>query len=127
VIFGRLGQDTLSGGAGKDAFVFDTAPHRTLNVDRITDFASKDDSIYLDNKIFKALGSKGSLEKPVKLKAKMFWKGAKAHDANDRVIYNPKSGALYYDADGSGNKAAVKIAVLSAKLKGFGYKDFLII
>ena len=127
VIFGRQGQDTLSGGAGKDAFVFDTAPHKTLNVDRITDFAPKDDSIYLDNKVFKALGSKGSLENPVTLKAKMFWKGTKAHDASDRVIYNPKSGALYYDADGSGNKAAVKIAVLSAKLKGFSYKDFLII
>jgi Ca2+-binding RTX toxin-like protein len=126
VIFGRPGQDTLIGGEGRDAFVFDTKPHRTLNVDRITDFAPQDDSIYLDNKVFKALGSKGSLENPAKLKTKMFWKGAKAHDASDRVIYNPKNGALSYDVDGNGGKAAVKIAVLSSKLK-ISYQDFMVI
>ncbi|MGO4574122.1 hypothetical protein [Microvirga sp. 2TAF3] len=127
-IFGRLGNDVLIGGKGKDALVFDTKPHARMNVDRIMDFNVKDDAIYLDNKIFKALGSKGTLAKPAKLNPKMFWKGTSAHDADDRVIYNPKTGALYYDADGTGASAAVKIAVLlPKKLKTISYHDFFVI
>jgi serralysin len=57
----------------------------------------------------------------------MFWKGAKAHDADDRVIYDPASGALFYDADGTGKAAAVKIAVLSKNLKAMSFRDFLVI
>lgn len=126
-LFGRLGNDTLTGGTGKDVFVFDTKPHAQRNVDRIVDFNAKDDSLYLDNKVFKALGAKGGLSKPAKLNAKKFWKGAKAHDADDRLIYNPKNGALFYDADGNGKAVAIKIAVLSKGLKTMSYKDFLVI
>jgi serralysin len=127
LIFGRLGSDVLIGGKGRDTFVFDTKPNARTNLDRVKDFSVKDDSIYLDNAIFKALGKKGMLAKPAKLQAKMFWKGAKAHDADDRVIYNPKTGALYYDADGTGSKSAVKIAALSKNLKIMSYKDFFVV
>jgi serralysin len=127
LIFGRLGSDVLIGGKGRDAFIFDTKPNARINLDRVKDFSVKNDSIYLDNAIFKALGKKGTFAKPAKLQAKMFWKGAKAHDADDRVIYNPNTGALYYDADGTGSKAAVKIAALPKNLKAMSYKDFFVI
>jgi hypothetical protein len=57
----------------------------------------------------------------------MFWKGAKAHDANDRIVYNPKNGALFYDPDGTGAGTAVKIAVLPKKLKTISHKDFFVV
>ncbi|MBF9232319.1 hypothetical protein [Microvirga alba] len=127
MLFGKQGNDTLQGGAGKDLFVFDTTPHKKINIDRIIDFQAKDDAIYLDNAVFKALGKKGSLAKPQKLSAKMFWKGSEAHDADDRVIYDPGSGALYYDADGNGAAEAIKMALLSKKLKMMMNKNFFVV
>ncbi|WP_112663209.1 PD40 domain-containing protein [Microvirga flavescens] len=117
-IYGGLGKDVLTGGTGKDYFVFDTAVAKTknANIDTITDFSVRDDTIWLENAIFRALGKKGSLKKPAKLDASMFWSGSSAHDADDRIIYNKKTGALYYDADGTGAKAAIKIAILKKNL-----------
>ncbi|QRM33119.1 putative Ig domain-containing protein [Microvirga sp. VF16] len=126
VLSGKLGNDSLYGGRDKDAFVFDTKANKTTNVDRIVDFNVSDDSVWLDNVVFKALGSKGTLTKPAQLSAKMFWSGTKAHDKDDRVIYDKKSGALYYDVDGTGSAAQVKIATLSKNLK-MTYKDFFVI
>jgi len=37
--------DALTGGAGNDVFVFNTAPNSTMNLDRITDFSARDDTI----------------------------------------------------------------------------------
>jgi len=126
-LFGRPGGDVLIGGEGRDLFVFDSKPNKRTNVDKIVDFSVRDDTMALDNRYFKALGRKGSLTKPGKLNLKFLWKGAKAHDANDHVIYNPKNGALYYDADGTGKVAAVKIGVLAKGLKTMSYKDFFVI
>jgi Ca2+-binding RTX toxin-like protein len=126
VLYGRDSHDRLSGGGGKDVFVFDIKPSARTNVDRIDDFRVKDDSLYLDNKVFKKLGLKGSLDHPSKLNSKMFWKGPMAHDGDDRVIYNTKTGVLSYDPDGTGKSAAVKIAVLSKKL-ALSAKDFFVI
>jgi serralysin len=110
--------DTLTGGAGRDTFLFDTAPGKT-NVDRIMDFKPREDHIQLDDGIFRKVGKVGVLKKGA------FWTGDKAHDRDDRIIYNKKTGALYYDADGNGNGAAVKFAELSKKL-ALKHADFLI-
>ncbi|MBM6580171.1 hypothetical protein ILT44_08260 [Microvirga sp. BT689] len=114
---GGLGQDTLIGGAGYDYFGFDTRPSGS-NIDVIDDFSVKYDSIALSKKIFKiSANSKGYIS------SSAFWTGSSAHDSNDRLIYDNNTGALYYDADGTGPKAAVQFAQLDANLK-LTYKDF---
>ena len=63
------------------------------------------DRLYLDHTIFGALSS-GALA------AGAFKVGAVATDADDRIIYDSATGALYYDADGNGSGAAVQFAVV---------------
>ena len=60
-----------------------------------------------------APGSPGS---PRVLGASHFFVGAAAQDADDFVLYNPATGALSYDADGSGSGAAVTFAQVTAGL-----------
>ncbi|WP_281024001.1 calcium-binding protein [Microvirga flavescens] len=138
-ILGGSGSDTLYGGAGKDVltgdtagsdrgadvFVFNTRPNKRTNVDKITDFNVRDDSIFLENAIFN-VGKKGRPTKPVQLSKDMFNLGSAAQDDTDRILYNKKSGKLYYDPDGTGAKPAVLIAVLKKNLK-MTYKDFYVI
>ena len=125
-IHGGLGADMLTGGTGRDIFVFDTNPKVKRNADKITDYNVKDDSIYLENKYFKALGKKGTLKKPAKMASKVFYSGTKAHDKDDHVIYDKKKGVLYYDDDGIGSHKAIVIATLKKGLK-MTYHDFFVI
>jgi Ca2+-binding RTX toxin-like protein len=111
--FSGAGNDVLSGGNGRDVFVFDTKP-RKGNVKKLTDFSTRDDAIYLDDKAFKAkvfkkIGKKASFDGPKKIK-KGFFTFDKAKDKNDHLVYVKKKGDLYYDKDGSGKAKAVKIA-----------------
>ena len=123
-IYGSSGIDTLYGQSGKDIFVFNSALSRKANLDRIADFNVKDDTIWLDNAVFKKLG-KGTEAKPYKLN-KAYFAYDFAKDKNDFVIYDRKKGILYYDIDGSGSKAAVEVAVLKKGLK-FTYADFFVV
>ncbi|MBF9231854.1 cadherin domain-containing protein [Microvirga sp. BT350] len=123
---GGLGNDTLTGGAGKDVFVFDTKLNAKANLDKIVDFNVKDDTIWLDNAIFKKLGKKGSPTSPAKLDKKFFTIGDKAKDKDDYIVYDNKKGVLYYDADGSGAGKAVAFATLPKKLK-MTAADFMVI
>jgi Ca2+-binding RTX toxin-like protein len=109
-VYGGTGNDTVTGGTGQDHFVFDTKLSST-NKDRIVDFNVKDDTIRLENAVFK-VGSNGTL------KAGAFWSNntGKAHDASDRVIYDKNSGVLYYDPDGTGSAKAVAFATISKNL-----------
>jgi Ca2+-binding RTX toxin-like protein len=103
-IDGGAGADVLSGFGGSDAFEFSSALGNG-NIDTITDFAAGTDRIYLDHAVF------GALAWGV-LAAGAFQTGAAASEADDRVVYDPATGALYYDADGSGAGAAVQFAQL---------------
>ncbi|WP_198411892.1 cadherin domain-containing protein [Microvirga flavescens] len=118
-LYGRVGKDILTGGLGQDIFVFDTKPGRK-NIDKITDFEVKDDTIHLAKPVFKKMAKKGVI------KSSEFYKGTQAHDKDDHIIYNKKTGALYYDADGTGAQAQVQIATLSKNLK-LTYRDFFVI
>jgi Ca2+-binding RTX toxin-like protein len=116
IMNGGLGTDTLTGDAGSDVFVFNTAFNAITNVDRIRDFNVVDDSIYVDDAVFRNVGS-GSMNQPLKLDPAMFRLGPKAQDANDHIIYDSGSGHLYYDADGSGQAGQVRFATVSDHLK----------
>ncbi len=104
VVIGGDGNDTLEGGLGIDVFRFDSA--LTSGFDTINDFTPADDTIQLENAIFTKLTLVGTLA------AARFVNGTAALDANDNVIYNPSTGVVSYDADGSGVGAAVQIALL---------------
>ena len=115
---GRSGSDTLEGGAGNDwlwggggddTFIFRETG--TANDDDIGDFSAGSDTIALDNAVMAALGGDGAFAAG----DDRFFFGAGASagaDAEDRVVYNTTTGALYYDADGSGAGGAELIATL---------------
>jgi Ca2+-binding RTX toxin-like protein len=124
-LYGGAGKDVMVGGGGADGFVFDTKLNKKTNYDTVRDFNVRDDSVYLDNAIFKKLG-KGSEANPGKLNKAFFQVGERADDRNDYLIYNKKTGVLYYDADGSGGAKQVEIAKLSKNLK-LTEKDFFIL
>ncbi|WP_112662086.1 M10 family metallopeptidase C-terminal domain-containing protein [Microvirga flavescens] len=126
ILWGGAGNDTLTGNGGRDIFVFNTKPHATRNKDKIKDFRVRDDTIWLDNAVFKKLGAKGSESKPALLKKGYFTIGDAAADANDYIVYDKSKGILYYDADGSGAGKAVIIATLPKNLK-MTHKDFYVI
>ncbi len=116
---GGAGKDTLNGGSGADHFYFDTALS-SGNIDTISSFAHRSDKIELDDAVFLAVGgSLGTSEFYAHSGA------TKAHDASDRIIYNSKTGYLYYDADGSKahGHAAVHFATLSGH-PSLSYGDF---
>ncbi len=60
------------------------------------------------------------------LSSKAFVFGAVAADSSDRIIYDDATGALYFDADGSGAGAQVQFAQLDAHL-ALTNRDFLIV
>jgi Ca2+-binding RTX toxin-like protein len=124
-LHGGTGKDALRGGTGRDVFVFDSKPNKATNLDRITDYDVKADTLWLDNAIFKKLGS-GSEANPRKINKLYFNVGDKAEDKNDFILYNKKTGVLSYDADGWGAGKAVAIAQLAKNLK-LTFNDLFIV
>jgi Ca2+-binding RTX toxin-like protein len=125
---GNGGNDVLTGGAGSDTFQFGKVHTMTVTgaattvqtytdvattltgVDTITDFTSGVDKIVLDNDQFSAFVSTGAIS------AGNLVQGVgvtAAADADDYLIFNATSGALYYDADANGAGLAVQIASLT--------------
>jgi Ca2+-binding RTX toxin-like protein len=112
---GGLGSDVLEGGFDDDSFVFD----QLAGVDHITDFTSGSDRLMLAKSAMAALGATGTLSSAA------FWTGSAAHDLSDRVIYDPTTGAVLYDADGTGSTAAIQFAVLDGQ-PSLTYTDVLV-
>ncbi|WP_210497298.1 glycoside hydrolase family 113 [Microvirga antarctica] len=123
-LWGESGKNALSGGAGRDVFVFNAKPS-AATIDRIADFIVKDDSVYLDNAVFKKLGG-GTLTKPGKLNKAFFTIGSEAKDKNDYLVYDGTKKTLFYDVDGSGAGKAVAIVSFAQKQK-LTALDFFII
>ena len=94
------------------------------NVDTIADFTHSRDKLSLDRTVFAQLADGAVLTDA------QFYAAADATaalDADDRIIYNTTTGALYYDADGNGVVAsAVQFAVLTT-LPTLTAGDFVIV
>ena len=104
-LWGGQGKDILNGGRGHDKFLY---MNRNEAGDIITKF-EKGDHFVFEGQAFK-LGTYAG-----QLKEKNFYSTTtnKAHDANDRFIFRTGDDTLWYDADGKGGVASVKIADLS--------------
>ena len=105
-IWGGLGRDKVTGGTGKDSFFF--WEYGIDYADQIVDFKHGEDKVLLAQDPFLelALGQ---------LKSSNFVLGTKAKDANDFIIYDKKTGKLYYDADAEGGVDAGLIATFANK------------
>lgn len=121
LITGSTGKDQLIGGGGNDRFVFN-AKLKEANADTIVDFKHDRDLIQLEDAIFKTTGSK--------LDNGEFYAKAgatKAHDKDDRIIYDKSTGKLYSDDDGKGGHAAVHFATLTNAPHALDARDFGIV
>ena len=118
-INGGLGNDTLTGDSGNDTFVFNTKLGAT-NVDTITDFAAGD-KIALSGSIFSKLKGDKDLSDNFVL--------ASATTTKQYLIYNPATGKLYYDADGSAAKSSpIEVAIIGIDSHAtLTASDFLIV
>jgi Ca2+-binding RTX toxin-like protein len=108
LLMGGAGRDWLRAGAGADRFYF---YNKNEGIDTILDFNVVDDSIYVSRS-----GFGGTLTAGAAISAAQFRLGAAAGDNSDRFIYNRNTGALFFDADGTGSSAQTYIAQLQAGL-----------
>ena len=132
-LFGGAGRDVLTGGEGRDTFLFGHLPSGNGEADRVLDFShGEHDMLRLSQSAFSGLDHRGALWADEFYSAS----GSKAaHDSSDRLIYDPTSGKLFYDSDGTGAVKAVLIAIISTHADGqagsplhpdLTYADFLI-
>ena len=118
-LYGGASSDTLTGGTGRDVFVFSTGIG--TSIDTITDFSVVDDTIRLEDSVFVGLGA-GALA------ASAFAANTTglATSAAHRILYETDSGAVFFDADGSGAGARVQFALLAPGL-ALTAGDFIIV
>jgi Ca2+-binding RTX toxin-like protein len=115
---GDGGFDTLVGGPGRDVFVFDH-PLNGSNVETVDGFAPARDRIELSAFIFDRIADFGPLT------AAEFVVGTHATTAAQRIIYNPNTGHLFYDPNGSQPGGQTPFAILHPHL-ALTAADFLV-
>ncbi|MFN7307445.1 MAG: calcium-binding protein, partial [Acetobacteraceae bacterium] len=120
-ISGNAGSDTVNGGAGNDSFIFNS-PLGSNNDDLILSYNAFEDTILLDQSVFGAIGAAGS-----PLAAGSFTVNSVATSTDHRIVFDNATGALFYDADGSGAGSAVHFATLTGISGSITYAEFLII
>ncbi|HYE27653.1 MAG TPA: tandem-95 repeat protein, partial [Allosphingosinicella sp.] len=116
ILTGGLGSDGLTGGAGADLFAFQTAAG---GPDEILDFVRGTDKIQVSASGFGGgLTAGGSVS---------LVSGANptASQASGQFLYDTDDGSLYWDADGTGNGAAVLVAIFS-NAPSLETSDFLV-
>ena len=117
---GGLGNDTLDGGNGPDDYVFNK-PLGPTNVDHIVQFVGGGaDTIVLENAIFTGVGAGVFNAAALRI-------GTAAADVDDRIIYDPATGNLFFDSDGIGAAAQVLFAVLDNAPATLAATDFAVI
>lgn len=118
---GGVGNDTLNGGSGMDTFKLGYVGSLGTDIDVIQSYVSTDDTIQLNNAAFTKL----KLEGQQQANGKIFYFAEHFNttgdgipeDGNDYITYNNNTGALYYDADGSGSASPkIQIALLGINL-----------
>lgn len=126
ILRGGREADVLWGGGGQDVFRFDTGQEtvRVPNVDQIKDFVVADDTIQLENAIFTKFAATGTLNSGWFQTVGAINVDGVASD--DYILYNKSTGALSYDADGSGSGAAVQFATIGINLS-LTNADFVIV
>jgi len=97
LLTGGVGSDSLSGGDGRDRFLFSQTGRFNRNqigIDSITDFTRRQDKIVLDPSTFKGL-------KTIELATVK--NVAQAQKSTAKLTYIRKTGALFFNANGSQN------------------------
>ncbi|MFM6079338.1 MAG: Calx-beta domain-containing protein, partial [Dolichospermum sp.] len=105
ILIGGTGNDSLKGGDGKDSFVINTP---TEGVDTIDDFQAGG----IDRIVVSAEGFDAGLTPNAFLEDSQFTLGTSAADSDDRFIYDPSTGNLFFDPDGTGSAPQQQIATL---------------
>jgi len=115
ILSGRGGNDVLTGGAGADVFRFENLGS---GVDRITDFQVGVDHIALKATAF-GITTLSDLS---------FVSGVapQAADGHAALLYDTKTGGLFYDANGGDSGDKVQIATLTNKA-GISLSDFWLV
>jgi serralysin len=106
-LVGGAGSDVLTGGDGADRFVFESPVKAGGDVDTVTDFGSGIDKIALAGSIFTALRGDTDLSDNL-------WLTTSTNPATARsnLVFDPQSGVLGYDPDGSGPASSIAICTL---------------
>ncbi len=117
VILGGKGGDRMNGGLGADQFVYKSLAERN---DTISKFAA-DDLLVFNGAAFAKL--EAGLLQPAFFRS---GKGNVALDGNDHFIFRTTDDTLWFDADGKGGLASIKIADLTNDFK-LAASDILII
>jgi uncharacterized protein len=107
-IYGGAGVDLLFGGTGADVFGFNNPND---GIDKINDFVVGEDRIAISRDGFGGSSTFGTTSLiGSALDPSRFTLGSSATQNSHRFIYNANSGALFFDADGAGGNAQVRIA-----------------
>ena len=104
ILVGGRGNDLIETGGGADTIRFESARE---GIDTILDFTRNRDQFELVNAGFENSLGVGTLS------TNQFITGTAARTANHRIIYNRNTGDLWFDEDGVGGQAQIRLAELS--------------
>jgi Ca2+-binding RTX toxin-like protein/methionine-rich copper-binding protein CopC len=120
----NAGKLQISFNTAGGVYVKTEAAYDTPVYDHLTDFTSVVDHIDLSHGIYSELFNN---QQTNCLDAALLCQAPQAKTAATRIVYDPSTGQLSYDLDGSGAQAATLFAVLDNKPPSIAASDFLVI